>query len=260
MEGNTLKEFLNGECQIFDFSFAELSMYVIIFNTNDEYVKKVIEHLQDREINLKITKQEENTYLFHNLSEVEDLDLQNNSNLNREKIYKICSQFLSSHVYLVNKGDKNFFFFDWNLVKSLLEKENDARVLGVFLNNKEKFLDFINEDSELTLINFKKEDVEDVSQLFEEEERKDNPEIQNEESLDQEEENFDREFDFEEEEEKVSSKKKKTKKHKKKKLDEYDMEYESKEEKVKRSKKEEVDESKFFKDVRIQIINPLFKT
>lgn len=248
MEGKTLNEFLNAECQIFDFSFAELSMYVILFNTNDESINKIIKYLEVSGLILKISKKEENTYLFQNLSEIEDLDLHINKNLNRIKINELCSQFLSTHVYLVSKGHQFFILFDWNLTKQILEAENDSRILGVFLNNKEKFLEFLEEDRDMTLINFKKEDVENVSQLFEVEERKDNA-SQNPE----EEENFDKEFDLEEdqEEENTSSKKKKTKKHKKKKPEEYDMEYDSKEEKAKRRRRDDVDESKFLKDVSV---------
>jgi hypothetical protein len=248
MEGKTLKEFLNAECQIFDFSFAELSMYVILFNTNDEYINKIIKYLEVSGLILKISKKEENTYLLQNLSEIEDLDLHINKNLNRIKINELCSQSLSSHVYLVSKGHQFFILFDWNLTKQILEAENDSRILGVFLNNKEKFLEFLEEDRDMTLINFKKEDVENVSQLFEDEERKENA-SQNPE----EEENFDKEFDLEEdqEEENTSSKKKKTKKHKKKKPEEYDMEYDSKEEKAKRRRRDDVDESKFLKDVSV---------
>lgn len=252
MEGKTLKEFLNAECQIFDFSFAELSMYVILFNTNDESINKIIKNLQVSGLVLKFSKKEENTYLFNNLSEIEDLNLQINKSGNRRKINELCSQFLSTHVYLISRGDKLFILFDWNLTKQILEEENDSRILGVFLNNKEKFLEFLEDDSDMTLINFKKEDVENVSQLFEDEERKDNASQNLEENQQEEEENFDKEFDLEEdqEDEKSSSKKKKTKKHKKKKTDEYDMEYDSKEEKAKRRRRDDVDESQFSNNVR----------
>ena len=102
MEQQTLKEFLNNQCQIFDFSLSDLSMYLIIFNINHLSVLKMTEYFKEGEIKLNITKDEEDfNYVFHNLSE-KDLDFSSNPDDYGQEINKLCRQFLTNNAYLVN--------------------------------------------------------------------------------------------------------------------------------------------------------------
>jgi hypothetical protein len=186
---NDMRNFLNNECTLYSTSLNENPFYFLLFNSKDKSSHEVKDYFTSNINNkLNLYKSDENSFLLTDLNISDDLKLNSQKKNVIKNIYK---DFLNeNYSYLVKFGSDIMIKF--NLESEFDDKNLD--ILGVFLiTDKQKFHDTINQDNEDILINqFTLEDLKyNLSHLFMESDIK-------EEVIQEEEENFEKEFEEEE--------------------------------------------------------------
>jgi hypothetical protein len=224
----SLNDFVRSKCEVYFFSLETMSTYLLLFNTDNVSVRKVIDYFSIGKIELEVTEEEAVKFTIANFAKL-DMDF---SDLSEIESNILCEKYFYGLSFLVASGTSVFVHFNWNEVK-LLE---DAKVIGVFLeNDKENLQQSVVQGAVVS--SFVKHNV-NIMEFFEEDKIAEDLSVS---------EDFNKEFDDDELEQKPI---KKIKKKRKASEDEMEFELDEKEKKSRR-RRMNVDEDEIADVVRL---------
>jgi hypothetical protein len=147
-----IREYINNKTFFFSIDFQSgLEGYFLLFDSFSNWAEKFCEYL----LNLKhfsVTRSQDSKNLLYFTCDTfnEKLKLEDVKLCDKSFVYNICKTHFSEKAFLV-KDDKETYFINFNL--EFIVKNTNFKIMGIFLNPLDDFINFLQNHQEKIEIN-----------------------------------------------------------------------------------------------------------